>query len=284
MSKVAHLSTAMASGQVALVNYSPSVGPDGRGVYVFTYEGTDAGVSNLADALLALGAQVRSDYTGGAASLVASFPFDPGANPADTAIAPPAEVPVDTYRITMGAQSVSLFALPKATREAEDFKTFWGDGANLAQYKKLIQLDLDNGDSLNSNTFPAARFPFAHAIYRSLSRGVTEEQVLSPALTRTRTFSYKYNARIRVTYTQDVWTTEALARIFQPPQDIQDTLPITPDTAPTDGNWGTPSKSTWGWKVTDNGLDYNVARREWSESVTWLFAAWDNDIYKITLA
>ena len=282
MSKVAHLSTAMASGQVALVNYSPSVGPDGRGVYVFTYEGTDAGVSALADALLALGAQVRSDYTAGAASLVASFPFDPGADPADTAIVPPAEVPVDTYRITMGSQSVSLFALPKATREAKAWAEILGDGANLGSYKIEIQRAVDQGDALSTNSFNPAIFPFAHSIYRSLSRGVTEEQVLSPALTRTRTFSYKYNARIRVTYTQDVWTTEALARIFQPPQDIQDTLPITPEDAPTDGNWGTPSNSTWGWKVTDNGLDYNVARREWSESVTWLFAAWDNDIYKIT--
>ena len=272
----------MASGQVALVNYSPSVGPDGRGVYVFTYEGTDAGVSNLADALLALGAQVRSDYTGGAASLVASFPFDPGADPSDTAIAPPAEVPVDTYRITMGAQSVSLFALPKATREAKAYLELPGTGRNIAKYKKLITDAIDAGEGPPPE-LPIDEFPFAHAIYRSLSRGVTEEQVLSPALTRTRTFSYKYNARIRVTYTQDVWTTEALARIFQPPQDIQDTLPITPETAPTDGNWGTPSNSTWGWKVTDNGLDYNVARREWSESVTWLFAAWDNDIYKITL-
>jgi hypothetical protein len=281
MSKVAHLSTAMASGQVALVNYSPSVGPDGRGVYVFTYEGTDSGVSNLADALLALGAQVRSDYGGGVASVVASFPFDPGADPADTAIVPPAEVPVDTYRITMGEQSVSLFALPKATREAKRWAETVGDSDNKAAYKLKIQDAIDKGAAL-STAMGVDEYPFAHAIYRSISRGVTEEQVLSPTLIRTRTFSYKYNVRLRISYTQDVWTTTALVRIFQPPDDIGNTLPFSPEEAPTDGNWGTPDNATWGWKVTDQGLDYNVARREWSETVTWVFKSWDNDIYKIT--
>jgi len=283
MSKVAHLSTAMASGQVALVNYSPSVGPDGRGVYVFTYEGTDSGVSNLADALLALGAQVRSDYTSGAASLVAAFPFDPGSNPADTAITPPAEVPVETYRIAMGAQGISLFALPKATREAKLYASVYSDTLNIAAYKVKIQEAIDKGTSL-SVSINSTDYPFAHAIYRSLSRGVTEEQVLHPSLIRTKTFSYMYNARLRIDYTQDVWTTTALSRIFQIPDDVGNTLPFSPETAPVDGNWGTPDNSTWGWKLTDQGLDYDVARREWKESVTWLFGAWDNDIYKITSA
>jgi len=283
MSKVAHLSTAMASGQIALVNYSPSVGPDGRGVYVFTYEGTDSGVSNLADALLALGAQVRSDYTSGAASLVAAFPFDPGSNPADTAITPPAEVPVETYRIAMGAQGISLFALPKATREAKLYASVYSDTLNIAAYKVKIQEAIDKGTSL-SVSINSTDYPFAHAIYRSLSRGVTEEQVLHPSLIRTKTFSYMYNARLRIDYTQDVWTTTALSRIFQIPDDVGNTLPFSPETAPVDGNWGTPDNSTWGWKLTDQGLDYDVARREWKESVTWLFGAWDNDIYKITSA
>jgi len=283
MSKVAHLSAAMATGQVALVSYSPTVGPDRRASYVYTYEGTDAGVSVLSNLLRSLGAAIKSDYADGVARVSATFTFDPGADPANAAITPPAEVPVETYRIAMGAQGISLFALPKATREAKLYAGVYSDTLNVVAYKVKIQEAIDKGTSL-SVSLNSTDYPFAQAIYRSLSRGVTEEQVLHPTLIRTKTFSYKYNVRLRVSYTQDVWTTSALSRIFEIPSDVADSLPFAPEAAPVDGNWGTPDNATWGWKLIDQGLDYDVARREWKESVTWLFGSWDNDIYKITSA
>lgn len=271
MSKSAHLATSIAAGQVSLVNFAPSVDPDGRGVWDYTYEGTDAGISVLSNSMLRAGAKIRTNYGPGVASLTASFSYNPGADPADAGVPATVEAPVDRYSVHFGAVQVSLFVLPYATYEAKDYSV--RAGVTLANYKKTITDAVNQGVALDINS---AQYPFAHVIYRQLSHGVEFATVDRPTLRRTRTYSYAYAERRRVTFDQIAYTTSRLASQFGIPNDILAVLPFDPS-----GVGETPDVSAWGWRIADQDLTYNPTSRKWEESVTWEYAAYDGGLFVI---
>ena len=266
MSKPAHLATSIAAGQVCLVNFAPSVDPDGRGVWDYTYEGTDAGISVLSSSMLRAGAKIRTNYGSGVASLAASFSYNPGVDPADAGVPATVEAPVDRYSVHFGAVQVSLFALPYATYEANSY-------VSKSQYKKDITDAVNAGTALGISI---VEYPFAHVIYRQLSHGVEFATVDRPTLRRTRTYSYAYAERRRVTFEQIAYTTSRLASQFGIPNDILAVLPFDPS-----GVGETPDVSAWGWRIADQDLTYNPTSRKWEESVTWEYAAYDGGLFVI---
>ena len=270
MSKTAHLATSIASGQVCLVNFAPNVEPDGRGTWDYSYEGTDSGIASLASGMLAAGAKVRANYDSGVATLLASFPFNPGADPSDTTTPPTAEVPIDRYSVKFGGVQVSLFALPKATNEAHTYDD------NSGAYKKVITDAVNEGTPLTDAALPIGTYPFSRVIERFLSHGVDYINVDRPTLRRTRTYSYQYAERRVVTFNQYAYTTARLITEFSIPADILAILPANPS-----GTGETPVSSLWGWRITDQDLEYNPTSRKWEETVTWEFAAYDTGIFTI---
>lgn len=270
MSKVAHLSSSIAAGQVALVSLSKTIDPDGRGTWDYTYEGTDDGIGTLAELLRGSGAKVRPTYDGGKATLAASFAFDAGRDPSDTSTPPAAETPTDRYSVKFGVVQVSLFAHPYATLEAEIFKA--ASSTTTAQYKKIITDHVNEGTALE---LPIGTYPFAHVIFRLLSHGVDYMAVDRPTLRRTRSYSYKYAERRVITFAQYAWTTAGLVTAFAIPDDITAILPANPS-APE-----TPSSSQWGWRIADQDIEYNPATRKWEEVVVWEFAAYDTGLFTI---
>lgn len=266
MSKTAHLATSIASGQICLVGFAPSVDPDRKGTWNYSYEGTDNGIANLADVMLAAGAKINATYGSGSARLEASFPFYPGADPSDAGTPPTAEVPADRYSVKFGAVQVSLFALPKATNEADGYIA-------VPQYKKDITDAVNAGTALGLDS---GTYPFAHVIYRLLSHGVENVNVDRPTLRRTRTYSYTFADRRVVTFDQYAYTTSRLITEFDIPTDIADILPVDPS-----GTGETPVSSTWGWRIADQDLEYNPTSRKWEETVVWEYAAYDTGIFTI---
>lgn len=270
MSKTAHLATSIASGQVCLVGFTPSVDPDGRGTWNYAYEGTDSGIANLADVMLAAGAKINASYESGSAKLSASFPFYPGTDPSD-GTPPPTEVPTDRYSVKFGAVQVDLFALAKATNEAAATPGI----STAAEYKKIITDHVNDGTPI-TDRFDIAVSPFAFVLYRLLSHGVTYINVDHPTLRRTRTYSYAYAERRVVTFDQYVYTTLRLVSQFSIPADVFAILPANPS-----GTGETPVSSQWGWRIADQDLEYNPTSRKWEETVVWEFAAYDTGIFTI---
>jgi hypothetical protein len=271
MSKKAYLAPSIATNQVCLVGFSPTVDPDGRGTWDYVYEGTSAGIASVAAIMSAAGARINASYDSGTSKLSASFPFYPGADPSDTGALPTAEVPTDRYSIRFGAAQVSLFALPKATNEAAAAPGI----STIAEYKKIITDHVNDGTAI-TDRFDIAVTPFAFVIYRLLSHGIESINVDRPTLRRHRTYSYAYAERRTITFNQYVYTTSRLLTTFSIPADVASILPVDPS-----GTGETPASCTWGWRISDQDLEYNPASRKFEESVVWEYAAYDTGIFTV---
>lgn len=255
MSKIAHLSAEAAVSGIILVRSSATVSPDGRGTWNYWYQGTDTGIANFAVTALASGATVIPEYDGSLSSLVVSYSFDPAG----------AEVPIDDYSIIFDFVSVSVFALPKATNEAASY-------ISPAQYKKDITDQVADGEELSLDT---GSYPFAETLYRLLSHGVEDAQILRPIIRRTRSFSNSYATRLTVSYSNTVYTTDQLGTVWGFPSGVLARLPATP--TGTD----VPAGSAFAWLLEDQTSRYRIASGRWVEEQSFVFAARDTAIYPV---
>lgn len=243
------------NGNVTLTRAGLAFDGSSGQVWEEMWEGTSAGIDAKYAEVIALGGKARRTSEGVNHALSVTYARDPDD------ISP--EVPTEEWEADTETAEVDLFALAPAVNEALGYDS-------VAKYRKDITDAVNDGEA-----FPLSEteFPVGYYLYTLLARGVTSQGLNRPTLSRTRTFSAYYTGRNRATAVQTVWTTDALISAFSIPASVQATLPETPSATDT------PTGTVWGWKLTVDRGQFNVATGRWNENKTWVFAAWVQGLY-----
>jgi hypothetical protein len=219
------------------------------------WEGTAAGIATKYAEVIALGGKARRGSEGGNFTLSVTYARDPD----DVST----EVPTEEWEADTETAEVDLFALAPVVKEA-------GRYTSVSLYRKEITDAVNDGEA-----FPLSvtDYPVGNYIFSLLARGVTSQPLSKPVLSRSRTFSAYYTGRNRASAVQTVWTTDALITAFSIPASVQATLPETPSADDT------PAGTVWGWKLTVDRGQFNVATGRWNENKTWVFSAWVQGLF-----
>lgn len=220
------------------------------------WEGTSAGIATKYAEVIALGGKARKGSEGGNFTLSVTYARDPDD------VSP--EVPTEEWEADTETAEVDLFALAPVVKESAT--------VGAANYRKSL-LDAVNDGAAFPFAAGKEEWPIAYKVYELLSRGVTSQPLNKPVLSRTRTFSAFYTGRNRPSAVQTVWTTDALITAFSIPASVQATLPETPSADDT------PTGTVWGWKLTVDRGQFNVATGRWNENKTWVFSAWVQGLF-----
>lgn len=218
--------------------------------------GSLAGIASLSATLVSAGARVRDESANGVGRLVATFSNDPDDPSSETAI--------DRYEFDMEPVQVSVFAHPAVALEADGY-------VSVAQYRTDIEEAAQSGDALSLS---ATEYPYAHEVYRLLSRGVESYEIKRPVMSRVRTFSPSFAGRIELSAIETVYTTAALVRDFAIPTTIASQLPADPTEV--------PAGTVWAWKLRGDRSVYVPAQNRVEETRDWVFASWATLLYTVT--
>jgi hypothetical protein len=219
------------------------------------WEGTSTGIATKYAEVIALGGKARKGSEGGNFTLAVTYARDPDD------VSP--EVPTEEWEADTETAEVDLFALAPVVKEATDY-------GSITNYRKKLQDAVNDGEEY---PLTATVWPVAEYVFKLLARGVTSQPLNRPTLSRSRTFSAYYTGRNRASAVQTVWTTDALITAFSIPASVQATLPETPSATDT------PTGTVWGWKLTVDRGQFNVATGRWNENKTWVFAAWVQGLF-----
>ena len=246
-----------ALGNITLTAYGRASN-SGRSVYEYVYEGTETGISNLANTLAAQGVTFRSDTSAGNHRLVATYGNDI-ANPA-------MEVPDDLYSIRTGMLYVNLWAHPRVWPFLDDGSTAF------SERKKAVTDAIANGTAL---TGAYATDGAAQAMYRALTRGVTSYPAPTRVFTRRREFSTGYPNPRTIDPTPRYYPRASLISLFAIPTSVAERIPQDPTQA-------APAGSSWGWFLRQDDSEIIPAISKVRETLDFIFGAWDDFFFTRT--
>lgn len=221
------------------------------------WAGSMSGIASLAESLLAAGARIRDESSNGVGRLVAIYSADPND--------PSSEEAVDRYEFEMEPVQVSIFNHPAVALESDRYES-------ASKYKTDIEEAVSAGTTL---TLDETEYPYAHEVFRLLSRGVESYELKRPVLSRVRTFSPSFSGRVVLSAIETVYTTSALVREFGLPASVANQLPVDPPEV--------PAGTVWAWKLRGDRSTYVPAQNRVEETRDWVFAAWSTLLYTVTV-
>lgn len=232
-----------------------------------TWNGLRFQILSLAQGFKKIGAKVRVSHRGPKYSLTVTI----GQTPARGV-----ETPVDKYEWDTEQFQSSIFNSPGISREAAAFEAL-NINYSRADYRRLIETAVKNGQRLTVPLAPAASFPFANSAWRSLCRGVESFPLKRLVLRRIRTFSLDYAQRQTLEAFPTAYTSAAMAVAppdgFGIPQKIFSQFPADPTAVET------PDGTFWGWWLRTDRSEQIPALNKVEETREWVFAAWDESLF-----
>lgn len=230
------------------------------------WEGSGSALLSLGNAFSQAGARATLSTDNGKSVLNAIFGGQigtPDGQAVGSAAAGAEQAPIDRYTVSSEFADVSVFNNPYVIAESITY-------ISTAQYKKDIETAVNDGTTLTLST---VNFPFAHIIYRLLSRGGDAYQVRRPTLKRTRSMPVYSAQRMTIGEIDPVLSTAALIALMGIPVAIQSMLPVQAS-LPTP-----PADTAWAWKLRSDTSDYVLAANKIEETKEWVFAAWHTLLY-----
>lgn len=224
------------------------------------YEGTAAGIGALALTLVSQGASVRYDDTGpGKKTLVASWGRDP--NEPESA-----EVPTDRWELELAPYQIAIWRHPDVVRESLGLSGGQSFDNGPSGYRRKLLDAVAEGGQCPFTT------PVALQVFDLLTKGTEYWETQRPIIRRQRTYTPSYTDRAILTPTSLVYSRSSLISTFSPPAIFQGQIPVDPTEE-------TPTRTQWGWRLTQRSCAYTGSLGKFEESTSWEGAYWETALY-----
>lgn len=234
------------------------------------YEGTEAGVRGIAEAVKKTGGSCSwGPASPGSARWVITTTYNSRTDGGE-------ETPQEIWNVQIEPYQVSVWSHPRVAARMAALDAQNIPGSRGADWRKTIEdaaqdkAQLPTG-TLNPGAGNYAADPIALAVWRDLLRGQEAVELKAPVLVRNRTYGTRFTKRARLWAIERVYSTSALVATFNIPTDVQARLPEDPDDVPAGAVW------SWKSRRSETTMIRNTGRVD--EFSDWVFAAWSTTYY-----